>query len=78
MGLFSRLFSRLFGLEKVSIQYRNYLGEKKTFVAKKRSLYKKGIHCNARVQPTNQYIALHKDRIRNLKDWDTLEFHPID
>ena len=29
------LFSRLFGLEKVSIQYRNYRGEKKTFVAKK-------------------------------------------
>ena len=72
------LLSRLFGLEKVSIRYHNYRGETKTFVAKKKSLYKKGVHCNAKVQPKNQYIALHRDRIKNLKDWNSLEFYPID
>lgn len=52
--------------DAVSIRYRNYLGEEKTFIASRASLYAKNNHIMAVVEPSGGRIALCMDRISNL------------
>jgi|GEM_PF-1972358 len=50
----------------VTIDYRNYLGIQKKFVAERGSLYAIHNHIVAVVEPTGKPIALSKTRITNL------------
>jgi hypothetical protein len=52
----------------VTIQYRNFQGEGKTFTADAESLARKKNHIIARVAPTGDHISLSRDRIQNLSE----------
>ena len=52
----------------VTIQYRNFQGQDKTFYAEKSSLHRKQNHILAKVAPKGQMISLSRDRIQNLRE----------
>jgi hypothetical protein len=52
----------------LSIRYRNFRGQEKTFTADSESLRRKHNHIVARVAPTGRKIALLRDRIQNLTE----------
>lgn len=52
----------------VTIQYRNFQGQNKTFYADARSLHREKNHIRATVAPKNQQISLSRDRIQNLQE----------
>jgi hypothetical protein len=52
----------------ISIQYRNFQGQNKTFYADKSSLHRKKNHIFAKVAPKGQQIALSRDRIQNVQE----------
>ena len=52
----------------VTIQYRNFQGQAKTFYADGRSLHREKNHINATVAPKSQQISLARDRIQNLQE----------
>jgi len=52
--------------EPLSIQYRNFAGQDRSFVAERESLVRKGNHLVGRVAPTGAKITLSRDRIQNL------------
>lgn len=52
----------------VTIQYRNFQGQAKTFYADPRSLHREKNHIKATVTPKNQPISLSRDRIQNLQE----------
>ena len=52
----------------VTIQYKNFQGQNKTFHADARSLHREKNHIRATVAPKNQQISLSRDRIQNLQE----------
>ena len=52
----------------LSIRYRNFAGEERTFTAEKDSLVRKNNHLVGRVAPTGHKITLSRDRIQNLSE----------
>ena len=52
----------------VSIRYRNFQGEEKTFTTDAESLKRGKNHIIARVTPTGEAISLSRDRIQNLTE----------
>lgn len=52
----------------VSIRYRNYAGQDRTFSAELSSLVRKNNHLIAQVAPTGRKITLSRDRIQNLAE----------
>lgn len=52
----------------VTIQYRNFQGQNKTFYADGRSLHRDKNHIKATVAPKSQQISLSRDRIQNLQE----------
>jgi hypothetical protein len=52
----------------VTIQYKNFQDQHKTFTADAASLYRKKDHIMARVAPKGQLISLSRKRIQNLKE----------
>jgi hypothetical protein len=52
----------------VTIQYRNFQGQNKTFYADARSLHREKNHIRAAVAPKGQQISLSRDRIQNLQE----------
>lgn len=52
----------------VTIQYRNFQGQNKTFYADARSLHREKNHIRATVAPKSQQISLSRDRIQNLQE----------
>lgn len=52
----------------VTIQYRNFQGQNKTFYADARSLHREKNHIKATVAPKSQQISLSRDRIQNLQE----------
>ncbi len=54
----------------ISIQYVNFQGEHKTFVADAASLRRKNNHIIATVAPNGKEIALSRKRIQNLREVD--------
>jgi hypothetical protein len=52
----------------VTIRYRNFAGQDRTFVAEADSLDRKGNHLVGKVEPTGRKIALSRDRIQNLEE----------
>jgi len=52
----------------VTIQYKNFQGQNKTFLAEARSLHREKNHIRATVAPKNQQISLSRDRIQNLQE----------
>jgi hypothetical protein len=57
---------------QVAIQYRNFRGENKTFLADASSLQRKNNHIVATVAPKRRTIALSRDRIQNLSEVDAV------
>lgn len=53
---------------KVTIQYRNFQNQDKTFIADAASLYRVKNHIIAKVAPSGQSISLSRKRIQNLKE----------
>ena len=56
------------GPNTITIRYRNYLGEDRTYEADRKTLETKGEHITARVVPTGERIAFNKRFIANLKE----------
>lgn len=54
----------------LTIRYRNFRGEEKTFTADEESLRRRHNHIIARVAPTGENISLSRDRIQNLDEVD--------
>ncbi len=52
----------------VTIHYKNFQGQNKTFYADARSLHREKNHIRATVAPKNQQISLSRDRIQNLQE----------
>lgn len=52
----------------VTIQYRNFQGQDKTFRADARSLHREKNHIVATVAPQGRQITLSRDRIQNLQE----------
>src|SRR5262249_318476 len=52
----------------LTIHYRNFRGEEKTFAAERGTLRKRRNHIIAHVAPTGESIALSRDRIQNLQE----------
>lgn len=56
--------------DTVSIRYRNFRGESKTFTADRSSLRRRHNHIAARVAPSWRQLSLFRDRIENLPEID--------
>src|SRR5262249_27646332 len=54
----------------LTIHYRNFRGQEKSFTADEESIARKHNHIVARVVPTGEKIALSRDRIQNLAEVD--------
>jgi hypothetical protein len=54
--------------DPLTIQYRNFAGQERSFVAERESVVRKKNHLVARVAPTGAKIALSRDRIQNLSE----------
>ena len=52
----------------ISIRYRNFQNEEKTFTADAESAERRKNHIVVRVSPTGQHIALARSRIQNLSE----------
>jgi hypothetical protein len=52
----------------VTIQYRNFQGQDKTFYAERSSLHRNKNHIMAKVAPRGVPISLSRDRIQNLRE----------
>jgi hypothetical protein len=52
----------------LTIRYRNFAGQDRTFSAERDSVIRKGNHLVGRVAPTGEKIALSRDRIQNLRE----------
>lgn len=52
----------------VTIQYRNFQGQDKTFYAERNSLHRNKNHIVSKVAPKGQQITLSRDRIQNLQE----------
>jgi hypothetical protein len=52
----------------VTIQYRNFQGQDKTFYAERSSLHRNKNHIMAKVAPKGVPISLSRDRIQNLRE----------
>ncbi len=52
----------------LSIRYRNFAGQERTFTADADAAVRKRNHIVARVTPTGRKIALSRDRIQNLSE----------
>jgi hypothetical protein len=52
----------------VTIRYRNFQGQERTFSADADSILRKNNHLVARVTPTGRKIALSRERIQNLSE----------
>lgn len=55
-------------VDPITIQYRNFAGQERSFVAERESVVRKSNHLVGRVAPTGRKIALSRDRIQNLSD----------
>jgi len=58
-------------LQPITIRYRNFAGQDRTFLAELESVVRKGDHLVGRVAPTGRKIALLRDRIQNLGEVDS-------
>jgi len=67
----SQSFSRS-SAGSISIQYKNFQGQSKTFAADAGSLRRKRNHIIARVAPSGKEIALSRDRIQNMSEVDAV------
>ena len=56
--------------DTVSIRYRSFRGESKTFTADRSSLTRRHNHVVARVAPSWRQLSLSRDRIENLTEID--------
>jgi hypothetical protein len=56
------------GTARIEVHYRNFKGQEKTFVGDRHTLRVRGGCISLRVMPTGEYIALRRDRIRNLSE----------
>ena len=56
----------------VTIQYRNFEGRGKAFVAEGDSITRKGNHLVGRFAPTGRTMTLSRDRIENLRDVESV------
>ena len=54
--------------DPLTIQYRNFAGQERSFVAERDSVVRKKNHLVGRVAPTGARIALSRDRIQNLNE----------
>jgi hypothetical protein len=54
--------------DPITIQYKNFAGQDRSFVAERESVVRKGNHLVGRVAPTGNKIALSRDRIQNLNE----------
>lgn len=54
----------------LTIRYRNFAGQERTFTAERDSIVRKQNHLVARVVPTGRKITLSRDRIQNLNEVD--------
>ena len=54
--------------DPITIQYMNFAGQERSFVAERESLVRKRNHLVGRVSPTGRKIALSRDRIQNLSE----------
>jgi hypothetical protein len=52
--------------DPISIRYRNFAGQDRSFVAERGSVVRKGNHLVGRVAPVGARISLSRDRIQNL------------
>jgi hypothetical protein len=57
--------------DTVSIRYRNFRDESKTFTADRASLERRHNHLVARIAPSWRKVSLSRDRIENLSEIDT-------
>lgn len=57
-------------VDTVSIRYRNFRGEPKTFTADRTSLKRRHNHIVARVAPSWRELSLSRERIENLSEID--------
>jgi hypothetical protein len=64
--------SRFSPAQTLSIRYRNFQGQDKTFVADADSLRRKHNHLTAQVAPTGQRISFSRDRVQNLEELDAV------
>jgi hypothetical protein len=61
----------------ITIRYRNFRGEEKTFTADPESAVRKKKHLSLRVAPTGARIVLARDRIQNPSEVDDLIPQPV-
>lgn len=54
--------------DPITIQYKNFAGQERSFVAERESVVRKRNHLVGRVTPTGRKIALSRDRIQNLSE----------
>jgi len=54
--------------DPLTIRYRNFAGQERSFVAERGSLVRKRNHLVGRVAPTGAKIVLSRDRIQNLSE----------
>jgi hypothetical protein len=54
--------------DPLTIQYQNFAGQQRSFIADRESVVRKGNHLIGRVAPTGAKIALSRDRIQNLSE----------
>lgn len=54
--------------DPLTIHYRNFVGQDRSFIAERESVVRKGNHLVGRVAPTGRKIALSRDRIQNLSE----------
>jgi len=64
--------------DKLNIQYRNFRGEDKNFVADAATARRRGNHISICVQPTGKRIALSRDRIANLQEVERMIPSPVE
>ena len=62
----------------VTIHYRNFRGEDKSFVGDAVTLRRRGNHISLCVQPTGRRIALSRDRIANLQEVERMIPSPVE
>jgi hypothetical protein len=62
----------------ISIRYRNFQGQERTFTADADATVRKRNHLVARVTPTGRKIVLSRDRIQNVSEVDNALPHRVD
>lgn len=64
--------------DNVTIQYKNFRGEDKSFVGDAATARRRGNHISLCVQPTGKRIALNRDRITNLDQVERMIPLPVE